>query len=202
LPQILNAALYEMLFAANHSWTMYPGLAHGAYECIRIHGTEQLKSLYLLKIVSGEWLSTMCLTEPQAGSDVGLLRTRAEPQADGSYTIDGSKIFISGGEHDMTNNIVHLVLARLPGAPTGTKGISLFLVPKTIPAPEGNTANSVRCDGIENKMGIKGSATCVMTFNDAKGWIIGEPNRGLTAMFVMMNSARLYGSLQGLGHAF
>lgn len=201
LPQIINAALYEMLFAVNHSWTMYPGLAHGAYECLRIHGTEHLKSLYLPKIVSGEWLSTMCMTEPQAGSDVGLIRTRAEPQTDGSYTINGSKIFISGGDHDMTNNIVHLVLARLPDAPIGTKGISLFLVPKTILGPEGNTANSVRCDGIEGKMGIKGSATCVTTFNGAKGWIIGEPNRGLAAMFVMMSSARLYVSLQGLGHA-
>ena len=174
LPQLLNTALYEMLFAVNHAWSMYPGLAHGAYECLRNHATEAIKSTYLEKIVSGEWLSTMCLTEPQAGSDVGLVHTRAVPQADGSYSISGSKIFISGGEHDLTSNIVHMVLARLPGAPVGTKGISLFLVPKIIPG-EHPRRNGVQCDGIEKKMGIKGSATCVMTFASATGWLIGEP---------------------------
>lgn len=199
LPQIINAALYEMLFATNHAWSMYPGLAHGAYECLRAHAPEHLKSSYLPHIVSGEWLATMCLTEPQAGSDVGLLRTRAEPRLDGSYTVTGSKIFISGGEHDLTDNIVHLVLARLPDAPVGTKGISLFLVPKRLPGE--NRDNLVRCDGIERKMGIKASATCVMSFNGAQGWMIGEPHRGLAALFVMMNSARLYVGLQGLGHA-
>src|SRR5450631_3114608 len=200
LPQILNAALYEMLNAANHAWTMYPGLSHGAYECLRTHASEAIKAEYLPKIVSGEWASTMCLTEPQAGSDVGLIRTRAEPQADGSYAVTGSKIFISSGEHDLTENIVHLVLARLPDAPAGTRGISLFLVPKRL-SGTASQPNGVRCDGIEKKMGIKGSATCVMSFTSAKGWLIGEPNRGLAAMFVMMNAARLNVGLQGLGHA-
>jgi len=200
LPQILNAALYEMLNAANHGWTMYPGLAHGAYECLRAHASEQLKSVYLPKIVSGEWLTTMCLTEPQAGSDVGLIRTRAEPKPDGSYAVSGSKIFISGGEHDLTDNIVHLVLARLPDAPGGTRGISLFLVPKYIGSPASPERNRLRCEGIEKKMGIKGSATCVMNFDAAQGFMVGEPNRGLAAMFVMMNAARLNVGMQGLGH--
>jgi alkylation response protein AidB-like acyl-CoA dehydrogenase len=200
LPQILNTALYEMLNATNHAWAMYPGLSQGAYECLRAHASEAIKAEYLPKIVSGEWLITMCLTESQAGSDVGLIRTRAEPRADGSYAITGSKIFISGGEHDLTQNIVHLVLARLPGAPLGTRGISLFLVPKRL-GGAGSQANGVRCDGIEKKMGIKGSATCAMSFAAAQGWLIGEPNRGLAAMFVMMNSARLNVGLQGLGHA-
>ena len=200
LPQVLNAALYEMLIAANHAWTMYPGLAHGAYECLRGHAPEFIRREYLPKIVSGEWLSTMCLTEPQAGSDVGLIRTRAEPRPDGSHAISGSKIFISGGEHDLTDNIVHLVLARLPDAPAGTRGISLFLVPKH--RTDGTRGpNGVRCDGIEKKMGIRGSATCVMSFTEARGWLIGEPNRGLAVMFVMMNAARLHVGLQGLGHA-
>jgi alkylation response protein AidB-like acyl-CoA dehydrogenase len=201
MPQILNAALYEMLFATNHGWSMYPALAHGAYECLRTHAPEHIKTVYLQKIVSGEWLTTMCLTEPQAGSDVGLVRTRAEPQLDGSYAVTGSKIFISGGDHDLTSNIVHLVLARLPDAPIGSKGISLFVVPKYVPEAQDFSRNAVHCDGIEKKMGIKGSATCVMNFNGARGWIIGEPHRGLAAMFVMMNSARLSVGLQGLGHA-
>jgi len=200
LPQLLNCALYEMLVAACHAWAMYPGLAHGAYECIRTHGTDSLKAQYLPKLVNGEWLATMCLTEAHAGTDLGLLRTRAEPDdaASGRYRISGTKIFISGGEHDLTDNIVHLVLARLPGAPAGSKGISLFLVPKLLLDGQ---ANAVRCDGIEKKMGIKGSATCVLTFAQASGWIIGEPNRGLAAMFVMMNAARLHVGLQGLSHA-
>ena len=197
LPQLLNAALYEMLAAANHGWTMYPGLLHGAYECLHAHATPELRERYLAKVTSGEWLSTMCLTEAHAGSDLGLLRTKAEPKADGSYAVTGSKIFISGGEHDLTDNIVHLVLARLAGAPPGTKGLSLLLVPKI--RPEGSR-NAVHCDAIEKKMGIKGSATCAMRFEGATGWLVGEPNRGLAAMFLMMNAARLHVGLQGLGH--
>ncbi len=198
LPQSLNAVLHEMLNAANHAWNMYPGLLHGAYESLLAHATPALREQYLPKIVSGEWLSTMCLTEAHAGSDLGLIRTRAEPEADGSYSLHGTKIFISGGEHDLTDNIVHLVLARIAGAPAGTKGLSLFLVPKWLP---GGLRNSVRCDGIEKKMGIKGSATCVMSFEGAHGWLVGAENRGLAAMFVMMNSARLHVALQGVGHA-
>lgn len=198
LPQVLNAALYEMLAAANHAWTMYPGLLHGAYECLHLHASDELKQRYLGKVVSGEWLSTMCLTEAHAGSDLGLLSTRATPAADGAYRLKGTKIFISGGEHDLTDNIVHLVLARLPDAPPGTKGISLFLAPKVLPD---GSRNALRCDGIEKKMGIKGSATCVMAFDGAIGWLVGEPNRGLQAMFAMMNAARLHVALQGLAHA-
>jgi alkylation response protein AidB-like acyl-CoA dehydrogenase len=198
LPQVLNAALFEMLAAANHAWTMYPGLLHGAYECLHAHASPELKAAYLGKVVSGEWLATMCLTEAQAGSDLGLLKTRAEPQADGSYRLRGNKIFISGGDHDLSDNIVHLVLARLHDAPAGTKGISLFLCPKFMPD---GTRNALRCDGIEKKMGIKGSATCVMSLEGATGWLIGEPNRGLMAMFAMMNSARLHVAMQGLAHA-
>jgi alkylation response protein AidB-like acyl-CoA dehydrogenase len=201
LPQLLNAAFYEMLNAANHAWTMYPGLTHAAYECLRAFAPEEVKARYLPRIVSGEWLSTMCLTEPQAGSDVGLIRTRAEPRADATYAISGAKIFISGGEHDLTENIVHLVLARLPGAPAGTRGISLFLVPKFLTEGAVPRRNGVHCDGIEKKMGIKGSATCSMRFDAATGWLIGTPNQGLGALFVMMNSARLFVGLQGLGHA-
>ena len=203
LPQVLNAALYEMLAAANHAWTMYPGLLHGAYECLHLHASTELQQRYLGKVVSGEWLSTMCLTEAHAGSDLGLLSTRATPAEDGSYRLKGTKIFISGGEHDLTDNIVHLVLARLQGpqgeqAPPGTKGISLFLAPKFMPD---GSRNALRCDGIEKKMGIKGSATCVMAFDGATGWLVGEPNRGLQAMFAMMNAARLHVALQGLAHA-
>ncbi|MCG7374708.1 acyl-CoA dehydrogenase family protein [Pseudomonas luteola] len=196
LPQLLDAALQEMLVSANHAWAMYPGIAHGAYECLRAHASEALKDAYLGKLVSGEWLATMCITEPQAGSDIGLIRTRAEPIEGGRYLLDGSKLFISGGEHDLTSNIVHLVLARLPDAPVGSRGLSLFLVPKVL---EG-TANGVYCESLEHKMGIKGSATCALRFEGACGWLIGEPHRGLAAMFVMMNSARLHVGLQGLGH--
>lgn len=198
LPQLLDAALQEMLYASNHAWAMYTGIAHGAYLCLKTHAPQWIKERYLPQIVSGEALPTMCLTEPQAGSDVGLLRCRAEPQNDGSYRLSGSKLFISGGEHDLTEDILHLVLARLPGAPAGGRGISLFLVPKRL---DGARANAVRCDGIEHKMGIKGSATCSLVFDGAQGWLIGEANRGLAAMFVMMNSARLHVGLQGLGHA-
>ncbi len=209
LPQLLDAALQEMLYASNHAWAMYTGIAHGAYLCLKTHGEPWLQERYLPGIISGESLPTMCLTEPQAGSDVGLLRCRAEPQVDGSYRLSGSKLFISGGEHDLTDNILHLVLARLPGAPEGSRGISLFLVPKYLEQGErssegrgeGNgVCNGVRCDGIEHKMGIKGSATCSLVFEAAQGWLVGEANRGLAAMFVMMNSARLHVGLQGLGH--
>ena len=201
LPQLLNAALHEMLFSANHAWAMYTGIAHGAYECLRAHGSEELRARYLEQIVSGECLPTMCLTEPQAGSDVGLVRTRADRQSDGTYTLTGNKIFISGAEHDFTQNILHLVLARVPGAPAGNRGISLFLVPKYYSGAQGDEQNGIRCVGIEHKMGIHGSPTCSIAFEGAKGWLVGQEDAGLNAMFVMMNSARLHVGLQGLGHA-
>ncbi|WP_455921177.1 acyl-CoA dehydrogenase [Pseudomonas putida] len=198
LPQLLNTALLEMLYACNHAWSMYTGIAHGAYECLRLYAPQWLRERYLPAIVSGEILPTMCLSEAQAGSDVGLLRTRAEPLEDDGYLISGSKIFASGGEHDLTHNILHLVLARLPNAPAGSRGISLFVVPKHLPD---GSLNAVHCDGIEHKMGIHGSATCALRFDGAHGWMLGEPNQGLAAMFAMMNSARLYVGMQGLGHA-
>jgi alkylation response protein AidB-like acyl-CoA dehydrogenase len=175
---------------------MAPGLLHGAYECIKHHASDALKAQYLEKVATGEWLATMCLTEPHAGSDLGLVRTRAVAQADGSYAISGTKIFISGGEHDLSDNIVHLVLARLPDAPPGPKGLSLFLVPKFY---ADGTRSSAHCDRIEEKMGLHGSPTCVMRFEEAKGWIVGEAGKGLNAMFVMMNAARLHVALQGIG---
>lgn len=196
LPAVLESVLYEWLSAANHGWTMAPGLLHGAYECIKHHASDELKSQYLSKVGTGEWLATMCLTEPHAGSDLGLARTKAVPQADGSYQISGTKIFISGGEHDLTDNIVHLVLARLPDAPASPKGLSLFLVPKFY---EDGTRSAVHCERIEEKMGIHGSPTCVMRFDEAKGWLVGEVGKGLNAMFVMMNAARLHVGLQGVG---
>jgi alkylation response protein AidB-like acyl-CoA dehydrogenase len=196
LPAVLEAVLYEWLSAANHGLTMAPGLLHGAYECLRHHGSDELKQRYLSKIATGEWLATMCLTEAHAGSDLGQVRTRAVAQADGSWRVAGGKIFISGGEHDLTDNIVHLVLCRLPDAPAGPKGLSLVLVPKRLPD---GARNAVHCERIEEKMGLHGSSTCVMRFDDATGWLIGEPNRGLAAMFVMMNAARLHVALQGLG---
>lgn len=197
LPMLIDAAVREMLSACNHGWTMYPDLLHGAYETLRAHASAELKARYLRKLVSGEWLAAMALTEPQAGSDLGLLRTRGEPRADGSLAITGSKIFISGGDHDLTDNIIHLVLCRLPDAPAGTRGISLALVPATLPD---GSRNAMHCSGIEHKMGIHGSATCAMQYEAATGWLVGEPNRGLAAMFLMMNSARLHVGLQGLGH--
>ena len=196
LPSVLEAMLYEMLSAANHGWTMAPGLLHGAYECIKHHASDALKAQYLEKVATGEWLATMCLTEPHAGSDLGLCRTKAVPQADGCYLLSGTKIFISGGEHDLTDNIVHLVLARLPDAPPGPKGLSLFLVPKFYPD---GTRSKVHCDRIEEKMGLHGSPTCVMRFDDAASQIVGEPGKGLNAMFIMMNAARLHVALQGIG---
>ena len=196
LPTVLEIMLYEMLSAANHGWTMAPGLLHGAYECIKHHASPALKETYLSKVGTGEWLATMCLTEPHAGSDLGLSRTKATPQADGRYALNGTKIFISGGEHDLTDNIVHLVLARLPDAPHGPKGLSLFLVPKFYP---NGHRSAVHCDRIEEKMGLHGSPTCVMRFDDALAEIIGEPGKGLNAMFVMMNAARLHVAMQGIG---
>ncbi|ATG20796.1 3-methylmercaptopropionyl-CoA dehydrogenase [Ralstonia mannitolilytica] len=201
LPILINNALYEMLNSANQAWTMYPGLSHGAYEALHAHGTDELKQRYLPKLVSGVWTGTMCLTEPHCGTDLGILRTKAEPLADGSYAITGTKIFISAGEHDLSENIIHLVLARLPDAPGGTKGISLFVVPKFIPDADGNPGerNTVKCGSIEHKMGIHGNATCVINLDGAKGWMVGEPNKGLNAMFVMMNAARLGVGMQSLG---
>ncbi len=204
LPHLLQIALYEMQYSTNQSWAMYPGLTVGAYECLLAHGSQEQKALYLPKLSSGQWTGTMCLTEPHCGTDLGLLRTKAEPQADGSYAITGEKIFISSGEHDMAENIIHLVLARLPDAPAGTKGISLFVVPKFVPEGQGESAtvgarNGIDCGGLEHKMGIHGNATCHMLLDKAKGWLVGEPNKGLNAMFVMMNGARLAVGVQGLG---
>jgi alkylation response protein AidB-like acyl-CoA dehydrogenase len=197
LPLLLDAAVREMLSACNHGWTMYPDLLHGAYEAIKAHASAELKARYLGPIARGQWLAAMALTEPQAGSDLGALSTRAVPQVGGTLRVSGHKIFISGGEHDLSDNIVHLVLCRLPDAPPGTRGISLALVPKVLPD---GTRNSMHCDGIERKMGIHGSATCAMRYDGATGWLVGEPHRGLAAMFLMMNSARLHVGLQGLGH--
>jgi alkylation response protein AidB-like acyl-CoA dehydrogenase len=197
LPLLVDAAVREMLVACNHGWTMYPDLLHGAYETVKAHASEALKAHCLARIVSGEWLAAMALTEPQAGSDLGMLRTRAESQPDGSLRISGSKIFISGADNDLADNIVHLVLCRLPDAPPGTKGISLALVPKFLPD---GTRNAWQVNGLEHKMGIHGSATCALHYDGATGWLLGEPNRGLAAMFLMMNSARLHVGLQGLGH--
>ncbi|MCE2870306.1 MAG: acyl-CoA dehydrogenase C-terminal domain-containing protein [Oxalobacteraceae bacterium] len=201
LPIVLNNGFYEMLNSANQAWTMYPGLSHGAYECLHAHGSEAQKQLYLPKLVSGAWTGTMCLTESHCGTDLGMLKTRALPEADGSYRLTGSKIFISAGEHDLSANIVHLVLARLPDAPPGTKGISLFVVPKFLPDASGNPGerNAIFCGAIEHKMGIHGNATCQINLDSATGWLIGEPHRGLNAMFVMMNAARLGVGMQSLG---
>ena len=201
LPLALNTSFYEMLNSANQAWTMYPGLSHGAYECLHAHGTEAQKSLYLPRLVSGEWTGTMCLTESHCGTDLGLLKTKAVPQADGSFQLTGSKIFISAGEHDLAANIIHLVLARLPDAPPGTKGISLFVVPKFLPDTDGKPGarNPIFCGAIEEKMGIHGNATCQINLDGATGWLIGEPHRGLNGMFVMMNAARLGVGMQSLG---
>jgi alkylation response protein AidB-like acyl-CoA dehydrogenase len=201
LPFVVNQCFYEMLNSANQAWTMYPGLSHGAYECLHAHGTPEQKKTYLPKLVSGEWTGTMCLTEPHCGTDLGLLRTKAEPQADGTYKITGNKIFISAGEHDMAPNILHLVLARLPDAPQGSKGISLFIVPKFQINKDGSLGarNGVYCGGLEHKMGIHGNATAQLVLENAVGTLVGEPNKGLAAMFVMMNAARLGVGNQSLG---
>ena len=201
LPVVVNNSFYEMINSANQAWTMYPGLSHGAYECLHAHGTPEQKEKYLPKLVSGEWTGTMCLTESHCGTDLGLLRTKAEPQADGTYKITGSKIFISAGEHDMAENILHLVLARLPDAPEGSKGISLFLVPKFLSKADGSPGerNPIFVGAIEEKMGIHGNATCQLNLDGASGTLIGEPHKGLNAMFVFMNFARLGVGMQGLG---
>ena len=199
MPIVLNTALSEMFCSANLSFGMYPGLSHGAYNALHEYGTDEQKNTYLPKLVSGEWSGTMCLTEPQCGTDLGLIKTKAVKNADGSYAISGTKIFISAGEHDLTENICHLVLAKIeaPDTPAGIKGISLFIVPKLL--PEGMAHNNVTCGRIEEKMGIHGNSTCEMNFDGAKGWLVGEPHKGMKAMFVMMNEARLGVGLQGLG---
>ena len=203
MPMLLSTVFEEMVSSANLAFGMYPGLSHGAYRALHAHGSDALKSEYLPHLVDGTWSGTMCLTEPQCGTDLGLIRTRAEPADDGSYRITGTKIFISAGEHDLTENIIHLVLAKLPGAPAGTKGISLFLVPKFLPTPEGQAGprNGVTCGSIEHKMGIKASATAVLHFDAAQGWLVGPPNAGMKCMFTMMNAARLAVGMQGLGIA-
>ena len=201
LPHVVNLAFSEMSSSANMAFSMYPGLAHGAYSAIHTGGTDEQKELYLPKMVTGEWTGTMNLTEPHCGTDLGLLRTKAVPEADGSYRITGQKIWISAGEHDMSGNIIHLVLARIEGAPAGVKGISLFIVPKFLPKEDGSAGErneGVKCVGLEEKMGIHGNATCVMQYDDAKGWLIGGENAGLKIMFVMMNEARLGVGMQGV----
>ena len=201
MPETLGAIIKEMMDASNLAWSNYPLLSHGAIEALKHHGEQWQKDVFLKAIVDGRWTGTMCLTEPHAGSDLGMLKTRAEPAADNTYSVTGTKIFITGGEHDFTDNIIHLVLARLPDAPAGTKGISLFIVPKIKVARDGTVGerNAVRCGSIEHKMGIHGSSTCVMNFDGAQAYLIGQPNKGLAAMFTMMNTARLAVGLQGLG---
>jgi alkylation response protein AidB-like acyl-CoA dehydrogenase len=200
LPAVIAMAASEMSSSANMAFSMYPGLTHGAYTAIHHGGSDAQKQLYLPKLASGQWGGTMNLTEPPCGTDLGLIRTKATPAGDGSYRITGQKIWISSGEHDLAENIIHLVLARIDGAPAGTRGISLFIVPKLIPDAEGKpgTRNNVHCLGLEEKMGIHGSATCVMSHEEAVGWLVGEENRGLALMFVMMNEERLAVGMQGL----
>ncbi len=201
LPLVVNQCFYEMLNSANQAWTMYPGLTHGAHAALHAHGTPEQKNMYLPKLISGEWTGTMCLTESHCGTDLGLMRTKAEAQADGTYRITGNKIFISAGEHDLAGNIIHLVLARLSDAPPGIKGISLFVVPKFLVNPDGSLGerNGIYCGGLEHKMGINGSATCQMVLENAVGTMVGQPNKGMAAMFVMMNAARLGVGNQSLG---
>ncbi|HLY78481.1 MAG TPA: acyl-CoA dehydrogenase family protein, partial [Caulobacteraceae bacterium] len=200
LPAVIAMAASEMSSSANMAFSMYPGLTHGAYTAIHHGGSDEQKALYLPKLASGQWGGTMNLTEPQCGTDLGLIRTKATPAGDGSYHITGQKIWISSGEHDLAENIIHLVLARIEGAPAGVRGISLFIVPKFLPDADGKpgTRNNVHCLGLEEKMGIHGSATCVMSHEEATGWLIGEENRGLALMFVMMNEERLAVGMQGL----
>jgi alkylation response protein AidB-like acyl-CoA dehydrogenase len=199
LPHTLKFIVDEMVCSSNLSLGMYAGLTHGAISALYAHGSQALKDTYLENLVSGQWTGTMCLTEPQCGTDLGMIRTRATPRSDGSYSIEGTKIWITGGEHDLTDNIVHLVLAKLPDAPDSTKGISLFIVPKVL--PDSGERNPAFCGGLEHKMGIKGSATAVMNFENAQGWLVGEANDGMRAMFTMMNEARLMVGMQGLGVA-
>ncbi|UYG06332.1 acyl-CoA dehydrogenase C-terminal domain-containing protein [Halomonas sp. M4R1S46] len=201
LPPSLAMALSEMICATNLAWGMYPGLSHGAADALRHHGTEDQKATYLTKLVEGVWTGTMCLTEPHCGTDLGLIKSRAVPTEDGAYEISGTKIFISAGEHDLAENIVHLVLAKLPDAPEGSRGISLFVVPKYLPTETGEPGarNGVGCGSLEHKMGIHGNATCVMNFDAARGYLVGEPHKGLACMFTMMNAARIGVGIQGLG---
>ncbi|MFP4138822.1 MAG: acyl-CoA dehydrogenase C-terminal domain-containing protein [Halomonas sp.] len=201
LPPSLAMVLNEMICATNLAWGMYPGLSHGAADALRHHGTDEQKATYLTRLVEGTWTGTMCLTEPHCGTDLGLIKTRAVPNDDGSHAVTGTKIFISAGEHDLAENIVHLVLAKLPDAPEGSKGISLFVVPKFLPDAEGNPGerNGVVCGALEHKMGIHGNATCVMNFDAAKGFLVGAPHKGLACMFTMMNAARIGVGIQGLG---
>jgi alkylation response protein AidB-like acyl-CoA dehydrogenase len=203
LPKVVSTAVSEYVLSANQAFETYSGLTNAAAAAVRVSASDDLREMYLPRMTTGQWSGTMNLTEPHCGTDLGLIRTKAVPALDGSFSITGTKIFISAGEHDLTENIVHLVLARLPDAPGGTRGISLFLVPKFIPAADGapGLRNSLKCGSIEHKMGIRGSATCVMNYDGATGWLVGEPNRGLTAMFVMMNAARLGVGLQGLAQA-
>ncbi len=203
MPQVLGTAVGEMFSAANQSFTMYQGLTHGAYSAIHAHGTDEQKRTYLPKMVDCTWTGTMNLTEPHCGTDLGLMRTKAEPQDDGSYRITGTKIFISAGEHELSENIVHLVLAKIPGGPEGIKGVSLFIVPKYLVNPDGSLGerNGVTVGNIEEKMGIHGNSTCVMNYDGAVGWLLGEKHKGMRAMFTMMNEARIGVGMQGLAQA-
>jgi alkylation response protein AidB-like acyl-CoA dehydrogenase len=203
MPHVVSTAFQEYMISANMAFAMYPGLSHGAIAALLVKGTDEQKTKYVPNMVSGKWGGTMNLTEPQCGTDLGLIRTRAEPQADGSYAITGTKIFISSGEHDLTENIIHLVLAKTPGAPESSKGISLFVVPKFMVEDDGSLGarNAVTCGSIEHKMGIHANSTCVMNYDGATGWLVGEEMKGLAAMFIMMNAARLGVGLQGLGIA-
>ncbi|MBN8814700.1 MAG: acyl-CoA dehydrogenase C-terminal domain-containing protein [Sphingomonas sp.] len=203
MPHVISTAFQEYMISSNMAFAMYPGLTHGAIASLLVKGSPEQQQMYVPKMVSGEWGGTMNLTEPQCGTDLGLIRTKAEPQADGSYAITGTKIFISAGEHDLTSNIIHLVLAKTPGAPDSSKGISLFVVPKILVNADGSLGerNAVQCGSIEHKMGIHGNATCVMNYDGAKGWLVGEEMKGLAAMFIMMNAARLGVGLQGLAVA-
>ena len=203
LPMSIGLPVREMNGTANWSWAMYPGLSHGAMETIDKHGSEEIKAMFMEPLVSGKWTGTMCLTEAHSGTDLGLLKTRAEPAADGTYRITGAKMFVSSGDHDLTENIVHIVQARLPDSPPGTKGISLFVVPKFIPAADGSIGerNNVTCGALEHKMGIHGNSTCLLNFDGATGYLVGEENRGLNHMFTFMNFARLGTGLQGLAHS-
>jgi alkylation response protein AidB-like acyl-CoA dehydrogenase len=201
LPLVVNQCFYEMLNSANQAWTMYPGLTHGAYAALATHGTDEQRQTYLPKMTSGEWTGTMCLTEAHCGTDLGLMRTKAEPRPDGSYRITGNKIFISAGEHDMAQNIIPLVLARLPDAPPGIKGVSLFIIPKFLVNKDGSLGerNTIFCGGLEHKMGIHGNSTAQIVIDGATGWMVGQANKGMQAMFVMMNAARLGVGNQSLG---
>jgi alkylation response protein AidB-like acyl-CoA dehydrogenase len=203
LPERINKLAEEMFCAANVAFSLYPGLTHGAVTALAAHGSEELKARFLPKLVDGTWSGTMNLTEPQCGTDLGMLTTKAVPQDDGSYRISGNKIFITAGDHDLTENIIHLVLARIQGAPAGVKGISMFLVPKFLPTEDNRPGprNGVTCIALEHKMGIKGSATCQLTYENATGWLVGQENRGLQAMFTMMNAERVSVGVQGLGVA-